>query len=147
MNVKMNVVDKALDFAKKKHKGQLDDEGEDYFKSHLLYVGSMLSGLVQDKEVIAAGLLHDTIEDTDTTYEELVKVFGKRVADLVNEVTHEGKPDEHGYYFPRLKTKEGILIKLLDRASNVSRMKAWDKKRQQKYLDKTKFWKSEGAKK
>ena len=57
------------------------------------------------------------------------------------EVTHEGERDAYGYYFPRLETQEAILLKLLDRASNISRMNAWDDDRKAQYLKKTKFWK------
>lgn len=134
---------KAKDFAKKKHANQLDDSGKDYFEAHLVQVFNVLNQLTDDEDILSAGLLHDTIEDTNTTREELVKEFGKVVADLVMEVTHEGKKDKFGYYFPRLKTKDGITIKLADRNSNVSRMHSWGKQRQQQYLRKTKFWRSE----
>jgi len=137
---------KAVNFATMKHLGQKDDDGNDYYMSHLHPVMLHIHLLTKDCEVIAAAVLHDTLEDTDTSYEELEKEFGKRVADLVNEVTHEGEADNHGFYFPRLKSKEAILIKLIDRASNISRMDAWSEERQAHYLKKTKFWKSEGKK-
>ena len=93
-----------------------------------------------DEEVIAAALLHDVIEDTGVGFMELSREFGLRVANLVMEVTHEGRPDEHGYYFPRLKSKDAILIKFADRISNLSRMEPWPEKRRQQYLRKSKFW-------
>ncbi len=92
---------------------------------------------------MSAGLLHDTIEDTNTTYEELVQFFGNRVADLVMEVTHEGQKNSKGFYFPRLKSKEGILIKFADRLSNLSRMSTWNEDRKAQYLRKSNFWKME----
>jgi len=125
------------------HKGQLDDSGQDYFLAHVCPVARAVSIFTTDDEIIAAAYLHDTVEDTDMTYEDLVGLFNKRVADLVMEVTHEGQKDQKGYYFPRLKSKEAILIKLCDRASNISRMDPWDKTRQEQYMRKTKFWKSE----
>lgn len=137
----MSKLKEAILFARKKHDGQLDDTGEDYYLVHLLPVATAVSTLSHDEDVVVAALLHDTVEDTDTTYEELVENFGKRVADLVMEVTQEGKKDNYGYYFPRLKTAEGILIKLCDRASNISRMQSWNRHRRQHYLNKTKFWK------
>ncbi len=130
-------------FAEKKHKGQFDDEGKDYFLAHVTQVADIVELITNDEDVICAALLHDTIEDTDTTYEELVEHFGKRVADLVMEVTHEGKKDEKGYYFPRLHSKEGIMIKFADRLSNLSRMGAWPEDRKKQYLKRSKFWKSE----
>ncbi|KKN69318.1 hypothetical protein LCGC14_0441770 [marine sediment metagenome] len=143
-NIVWEKFQRAVAFAKEKHKGQLDDSGKDYFYEHLWRVHIAVGTFVDNEDIECAAILHDIIEDTDTTYEELLEKFGKRVADLVNEVTHEGKKDEHGYYFPRLKTADGILIKLCDRASNVSRMKCWNRHRRQNYLDKSKFWKSDG---
>lgn len=136
----MNLI-KARTFAAVKHNGHIDDSGKDYYMHHLVPVCEAVSTFTNDEEIQMAAILHDTIEDTDTTYGELVKEFGERVADLVNEVTDEGKKDSYGKYFPRLKTADGILIKLCDRASNVSRMECWNPKRRQHYLNKTKFWK------
>ena len=135
------MINKAVKFAKEKHKGQLDDEGKDYFEKHILKVCNAVECLTKDENIICASLLHDVLEDTDTTYEELKKEFGERVADLVSELTQEGKKDNYGFYFPRLKSKEAIMIKLIDRASNISRMQSWDEKRREHYLKKTKFWK------
>lgn len=130
-------------FAKTKHEGQLDDDGKPYF-GHCMQVYDILKMLGCEEHVLVAGMLHDTIEDTDTTYEELVWRFGSKVADLVMEVTHEGKKDQHGYYFPRLKSREGILIKFADRLSNLTRMDSWPQERQEQYLRKSKFWKDHG---
>jgi (p)ppGpp synthase/HD superfamily hydrolase len=130
----------AESFAREKHANQLDDSGKSYFDSHISQVVSILLKVTRDRSIIAAAYLHDTIEDTDTTYEELKKVFGKKIADLVNEVTHEGSKDSAGYYFPRLESREAFLIKFADRLSNLSRMEPWDKKRQEQYMRKSRFW-------
>ncbi len=132
---------KAIQFAIEAHKGQKDDAGKDYFIEHVLRVGQIIEMVTDDEEVIAAAYLHDTIEDTTTTYIELVDTFSKRVADLVMEVTYEGKKDNYGRYFPRLKSKDGILIKFADRIQNLSRMEPWGTKRRKHYLGKSKFWK------
>jgi (p)ppGpp synthase/HD superfamily hydrolase len=137
------LVREAASFANWKHGQQLDDEGEPYFHAHLGVVAALVGEVTDDCEVIAAAYLHDTLEDTNATYEELVEKFGSRVADLVNEVTHEGQADSVGFYFPRLKTREAILIKFADRMSNLSRMSAWTPERQAHYLKRSKFWKSE----
>jgi (p)ppGpp synthase/HD superfamily hydrolase len=129
-------------FAYRKHKGQLDDSGLPYFDAHILNVVNIIKNVTTDVDVICAAYLHDTIEDTETTYEEIKEEFGKRVADLVMEVTHDGQKDNVGYYFPRLKSQEGIMIKLADRLSNISRMEAWDISRREHYLKKTRFWKN-----
>lgn len=130
----------AQEFAKRKHAGQLDDEGKNYFDAHLLPVQKAIRIFTDDVDVIVASVLHDTLEDTDTTYEELKSKFGKRVADLVLEVTHEVRKDTGGYYFPRLESRDAILIKLCDRASNISRMDGWDIGQRESYLKRTKFW-------
>jgi len=134
---------KAIAFAQEKHRGQLDDSGKDYFEEHCLQVYNILNTVTEDQNLLCAALLHDTYEDTDTTYEEVLQIFGRDIADLVNEVTQEGQKDSKGYYFPRLKTERGILLKFADRLSNLSRMEAWDDKRREQYLRKSKFWKSE----
>jgi len=135
-------IKRAIEFAENKHARQLDDSGLPYI-NHPMQVADIISKVTNDDTIICAALLHDTIEDTKTTYEELVDEFGKRVADLVMELTHEGKKDEKGYYFPRLKSRDAVLIKFADRMSNLSRMEPWDEKRRQHYLKQSKFWKSE----
>jgi GTP pyrophosphokinase len=134
------LVIKAAKYARYKHRYQLDDDGESYFKAHLEKVGIAIRNFTDDPIVIAAAYLHDVLEDTPTTVTELAQEFGLEITQLVHEVTQEGKKDNYGYYFPRLKSKEGILIKLIDRASNVSRMDKWSEARQQQFLRKTKFW-------
>ena len=130
-------------FSDQRHAGQLDDEGKSYFLAHICQVVEIIKQVTDDEEIIAAAYLHDTLEDTKTTYEELKSIFGERVARLVHEVTHDGQKDNHGYYFPRLQSKEGIMLKFADRLSNISRMTAWAIPRQENYLKKSKFWKSE----
>ena len=138
-----DLVLKAFKFAQAKHEGQKDDYGLDYFFAHCNHVYGILAaaGHNPDKNLMTAALLHDTLEDTNTTYVELVREFNEDVANLVQEVTHDGKKDEYGYYFPRLKTRRGIILKFADRLSNLSRMAAWDPARQEHYLRKSKFWK------
>lgn len=137
------LINKARDFAIRKHKGQKDDIGEDYFEAHIAVVAEIISVVTQDPNIISAAYLHDVLEDTNTTIDELRDEFGEKVSNLVLEVTQEGQKDSHGYYFPRLKTKEGIMIKFADRLSNISRMDAWPEKRRNQYLRKSKFWRSE----
>jgi len=130
-------------FAKMKHGDTLDDSGVSYFEAHILPVVSILKQVTDDREIIMAGYLHDTVEDTETTPEEIESMFGVRVRDMVLAVTHEGAKDSYGYYFPRLDdSPDGILIKFADRLSNLSRMEAWDEKRKEQYRRKSKFWKN-----
>jgi len=133
------LVDKALEFASEKHKGQLDDQGRPYFFAHIVQVHSILKDVTDDEEVLCAGILHDVIEDTDTSYEDLIKEFNKPIADLVRELTQQGSW-ETGYYFPHLKTRKAVMVKFADRLSNLSRMDDWPGDRQQEYLGMSRFW-------
>ena len=134
--------DKALDYASKKHRGQLDDRGRPYFFAHVIQVHNILQDVTDDEETLCAGLLHDIIEDTDTTYEELVHEFTKEIADLVMEVTHEGDSYKN-FYFPRLKSRKAVMIQFADRLSNMSRMSQWPGSDQQDFLDRSTFWRNE----
>ena len=134
--------DKALDYASKKHRGQLDDRGRPYFFAHVIQVHNILQDVTDDEETLCAGLLHDVIEDTDTTYEELVHEFTKEIADLVMEVTHEGDSYKN-FYFPRLKSRKAVMIQFADRLSNMSRMNQWPGSVQQDFLDRSTFWRNE----
>ena len=136
------LVDKALEFASEKHKGQLDDQGRPYFFAHIVQVHSILNDVTDDVEALCAGILHDILEDTDTTYEELVHEFNKPIADLVLELTHQGDRAS-GYYFPVLKTRKAIMVKFADRLSNLSRMDDWPGDRQEFYLEASRFWPTE----
>lgn len=134
-----NLVDKALEYASEKHKGQLDDQERPYFFAHLVQVHSILKDITDDVETLCAGILHDVIEDTDTTYEDLIREFNKPIADLVNELTQEGTR-ETGYYFPRLQSRKAVMVKFADRLSNLSRMDDWPGDRQLNYLKVSRFW-------
>ena len=119
----------AVAFAKKKHEGQTRSSGEPYY-THPLEVACILAGMKMDMATIVTAVLHDTLEDTDTTYEELEKTFGKEVADLVNGVskltqiegqTAQGKQAEN---FRKLLIAMSedirvLLVKLADRLHNM----------------------------
>ena len=77
---------KAYNFALNAHKDQKRDSGDPYL-THPVAVANILSDLKLDSATIATGLLHDTLEDTKTTYKIVEKEFGKEVADLVEGVT------------------------------------------------------------
>ena len=77
---------KAYNFALNAHKDQKRDSGDPYL-THPVAVANILSDLKLDSATIATGLLHDTLEDTKTTYKTVEKEFGKEVADLVDGVT------------------------------------------------------------
>ncbi len=133
-----NIVERAKEFAKIKHNKQKRDSGTNYFEEHICKVGETIRLFTNDEEVIASAYLHDVLEDTKTDIYELVEVFNKRIAYIVEELTH--REGDIGYYFNNLHSKEAIMIKFCDRLSNLSNMDCWDKKRQSRYLEKSRFW-------
>jgi (p)ppGpp synthase/HD superfamily hydrolase len=144
-NMNNIIVRQAIVFGAEAHAGHLDDAGKDYFLTHCWQVYEIVKILYpEDFELQAAALLHDILEDTDVTYENLVSEFGVDIANLVLEVTHERRADDTGWYFPHLHSIRGIVLKFADRASNLSRMEeVWDAERIEKYIKKSKFWQSD----
>ena len=86
----VSMIRKAYELAKKAHGDQCRKSGEPYI-IHPLWVGIILADLEMDKETITAGLLHDVVEDTKYTEEDIKKEFGEEVALLVDGVTKLGR--------------------------------------------------------
>ena len=82
----IELINKSFDYAYKKHFGVKRITGEDYI-NHPLNVAYILTDINADAECIAAALLHDTIEDTDSTLNDIKEKFGEEVASLVDGVT------------------------------------------------------------
>lgn len=83
-------IDKAFNTANKAHEGQLRCSGQPYV-IHPILVAKIVAELGMDKESVIAALLHDVVEDTDLTLEDVTEKFGKSVASLVDGVTKLGK--------------------------------------------------------
>lgn len=140
----MTDIIKAIEFAQRKHAGQVRKNGSDYFENHCMVVYRILKERTQDEATLCAGILHDTLEDTDTTYEELVEEFGEDVAEMVRLVTHT-----KDNVFPDLKFKNheydklvhnAFMIKLADTFSNCTEMYSWSDEHKVKYLNKKIAW-------
>ena len=86
----VSLIEKAYQLASKAHANQFRKSGEAYI-IHPLWVGIILAQLEMDKETIAAGILHDVVEDTEVTKEDIEKEFGEEVALLVDGVTKLGQ--------------------------------------------------------
>lgn len=118
----------AYNFAKKAHEGQKRNSGEPYF-THVFQTAKTLAGLGMDIKTVMAGFLHDTLEDTETTEEELEKEFSKEIVTLVNGVTKLGKLKYRGrerhleslrkFFLAITEDIRILIIKLSDRLHNV----------------------------
>ncbi len=133
-------------FAAEKHKFQRRKADGTPYINHPIGVALILEeeGDIHDQDILEAALLHDTIEDTDTTLEELIKNFGPKVAGIVSEVTDDkslakGKRKrEQIRHIPHV-SKEAKLVKLADKLYNCRDLLRltppdWDVKRVQGYI-------------
>ena len=82
----LEVIQRAYAYADEKHKNQLRKSGEPYI-IHPLAVAEIVAEIGLDTDAIAAALLHDCLEDTDASFEEISRLFGETVANLVEGVT------------------------------------------------------------
>jgi (p)ppGpp synthase/HD superfamily hydrolase len=87
----MNNIIKASQFATAAHSGQTRKGKDIPYITHPLTVGLLLASKNLSEDVVIAGILHDTIEDTDVTYADIEKEFGKKIAEIVNHVTEQDK--------------------------------------------------------
>ncbi len=118
----------AAVFAAKKHGNQKRKSGEPYI-THPIAVAEILMQIGMDADTVSAGLLHDTLEDTDTTEEEIATIFGKEVGEMVQAVTKISRiTDEKSIqeaetikkmFFAMSKDLRVILIKLADKLHNM----------------------------
>ncbi len=89
--IKMNIVQKAINFAAVAHRNQTRKATDIPYISHPFAVGILLQKEKCSDSVIAAGILHDTLEDTDTNYETLAEQFGEHIANLVRAASEPDK--------------------------------------------------------
>ena len=148
MNEDTLLIARALDFAARKHVHQrrkgVDKEP---YVNHLAEVARLLAEATDgaDANLVAAGLLHDTIEDQGVRYEELVEAFGRDIADLVREVTDDKNLEkaerkrlqvEHAPH----KSERARMLKIADKTSNLraicnSPPAEWSEQRKREYFD------------
>ena len=123
------LIRKAFEFSLEKHEGQRRKSGDPYI-THSLNVAKILSDLRMDAVTVSAGLLHDVLEDTDTTYEELKDAFGEEIANIVEGVTKIGRinfrnlREAQAENFRKLiiataKDIRVVIVKLADRLHNM----------------------------
>lgn len=128
-NVDEDLITKAFNMAEEHHRGQKRNSGEDYI-IHPFNVALILADMNMDTPTIIAGLLHDTIEDTDVSYEDVQKEFGTEIAELVDGVTklkklnYKTKKEKQAENIRKMvlamaKDIRVIIVKLADRLHNM----------------------------
>ena len=141
------LIQKAYDYVMDKHEGQTRRSGEPY-TNHLIWVAYILATLETGPMTIAAGLLHDVMEDCGISHEEMVKEFGEEITTLVEGVTKISKmsfKDEQDVYaenhrkiyIAMAKDIRVILIKFADRLHNMRTLKYMPLEKQQRIAKET----------
>ena len=129
----MNLLEEAIIYSTVMYQGKVRKLGGSPFILHPLEVAQILSTMTDDMEVIAAGVLHDIIEDTDGTLPEIRKRFGDRVAMLVDSETENDYPDEDrtatwkkrkDESLENLRRSTDIGVKMLWLADKLSNMRS-----------------------
>ena len=123
------LLNRAYYFAKEHHKGQIRKSGEPFI-AHCVEVARLLAQLGLDHTTVAAGLLHDVIEDTPATYAEVAEQFGDKIAELIagvtkiDQITYESREARQAETYRKMlismvKDIRVMLIKLADRLHNM----------------------------
>ncbi len=143
----LNLIKKAYDVAKKKHEGQFRKSGDPYIQ-HPVEVAYILATLHAGPDTIAAGLLHDVLEDTDMSKEEMAATFNKDVAEIVDGVTKISKlkymtkekalaHNHEKLLLAMAKDIRVILVKIADRLHNMRTIQFHSEEKQKRIAQET----------
>lgn len=127
------LLDRAIEFAMVKHAGQERKGTTIPYITHVIEAMEIVSRMTEDEEIRAAAVLHDTLEDTETTKEELIEAFGLRVADLVaaeSEDKRKDLPEKDTWLLRKMETIKHLketstevkMLALGDKLSNIRAM-------------------------
>ena len=126
----------CIDYIKEKHKGQYRKQGTEYY-THPVAVADILREKGFDEDYQIAGLFHDLLEDTDTTYDELKNISNEEIAKAVVLVTKEENYNMDNY-MKRIKNNDmAHMVKLADRLHNLTEAIYADSKFREKYIKET----------
>jgi guanosine-3',5'-bis(diphosphate) 3'-pyrophosphohydrolase len=143
----METVLKAAAFAAEKHRNQRrkDEEASPYINHPIQVAHILVQADVEDPEVLAAALLHDSIEDTNTSFEELEIVFGYAIANIVAECTDDKRLSKLERKQAQIDhaakiSRKAKLVKLADKIANVNDLNdappaGWSLERKREYFD------------
>ena len=144
----LNFIVKALSFAAQKHRDhRRKDEVASPYINHPIGLVSVLvnEGNVTDADVIVAAILHDTVEDTDTSIEEIETIFGRLIADIVGELTDDKRLRKEKRKQQQIDnaahaSDQAKQVKLADKICNLRDMcsappAGWDLDRRSEYFD------------
>ena len=133
----LDLIDKAIYWAKKYHGSQKRKSGEPYY-THPLEVAYMISGYKLKTDVIVASILHDIIEDTPVTAGMILDNFGQRISEMVDRLTRD-RPERIKLSVEEIlnnaykhKDKEVLLIKFIDRLHNMETLDSMSDSKKQK---------------
>ncbi len=143
----LSLVEKAYNYAVEKHEGQVRKSGEPYI-THPVSVAFILAELELDTQSVCAALLHDVVEDTDATREDLVNEFGETITLLVDGVTkldkipYTSKEEQQienlrKMFFAMAKDVRVIVIKLADRLHNMRTLRFQPERKQREIARET----------
>ena len=139
-------LDQAIDFAEQMHKGQIRKGDKSPYVTHPKAVYNILKSFrVNDRVLLVAAWLHDTIEDTSATFNIIKKRFNKEVAELVKAVSNTRKEmqavGKEEYLLKKMSkmSKNALTLKLADRLHNVSDIMTMPEKSSQKTYAQTKY--------
>lgn len=119
----MDIFEQALCFATEKHSGQIRKMANTPYILHPIEVASIVGTMTDDKELLAAAVLHDTVEDTDTTLEEIKEKFGRRVSLLVMTETENKREDKPEVETWEIRKEETLII--LEHTKDIAVKMMW----------------------
>lgn len=119
----MELVSKAIEIAVKAHDGMRRKKSETPYILHPLEAAVIVSTMTSDQNVIAAAILHDVVEDTNVTIEEIEETFGKRVKDLVASETEDKMPHIPASESWRIRKEESLA--LLEKTEDIDILILW----------------------